>query len=97
MIKLTTFDGLLVSFDAARFVGIPHEIKESLTLWVVHALRPGSCVVALLEHDLARADQHAHPTTRPHLPAIVEWIATYVPAEAKGQRGLKLWQGYSRW
>jgi hypothetical protein len=53
--------------------------------------------VALLEHDLARADQHAHPTTRPHLPAIVEWIATYVPAEAKGQRGLKLWQGYSRW
>jgi hypothetical protein len=97
VIKLTTFDGLLVSFDAARFAGIPHEIKESLALWVVHALRPGSCVVALLEHDLARADQHAHPTTRPHLPAIVEWIATYVPAEAKGQRGLKLWQGYSRW
>jgi hypothetical protein len=54
VIKLTTVDGLLVSFDHPRFVGIPHETKEALALWVVHALRPGSCTVALLEHGSPR-------------------------------------------
>lgn len=93
MIRLTSMDGLMASFDRPDFAGIPHATREALALWLLHALRPGSFTTAVLRGDLTAAIESADAVNRHQLPAVARWCSMYVPLDAKGDR-MKSWDGF---
>lgn len=65
---------------------VPARTRKALENYGKHGLRPGGCTEAILCNEFFNACMRADDDVALAIPAIVSWIAEYLPADSYGSR-----------
>jgi hypothetical protein len=80
--------------DRPEWAEIPHHMRNTAELYLLHGVRPGSFLEAVLENDLAGAVGRADHYNRGALAAWVDWCFWCLPSRAWGSReAVAKWRG----
>lgn len=69
----------------ARY-GVPEHLQHGLMLYVMHHVRPGSGLTAILTGDLFEAFARADEMTVAGLPAVIKFLVNQVPGNVYGTK-----------
>ena len=94
MIRYTTLDGWLDTFNCPNFGDINYSMREALSLYALHGVQLGGFGRALIAGDLASASVRADLENTAVLPKLVQWCQVYLPPEARGSYdAVNTWKG----
>lgn len=72
--------------------GVPEHLHEGLVRYLVHHIKPGSFLLAVLENDLAGAFARGDESSLAGLSALVRFLALDAPPVASGgPYSVQLW------
>jgi len=94
VIRYTTLDGWLDTFNCPNFGDINYTMREALSLYALHGVQLGGFGRALIAGDLASASVRADLENTAVLPKLVQWCQVYLPPEARGSYdAVNNWKG----
>lgn len=94
MIRHTTMEGWLDTFNCQHFGDINYHMREALSLYALHGVKLGGFGTALVADDLPSASIRADIDNAAVLPKLVSWCQVYLPPEARGSyAAVKSWKG----
>lgn len=77
-------DSLRALPEKQETLSIPQYMWGGLVRYLVHGLRPGDFLTAVLSNNLSEACAQADDTNRHHLFDYCFWLYNYAPADAWG-------------
>jgi hypothetical protein len=79
---------MMMDFNKFVFQGrvVPHQIRESLEIYLKDRQEPGSCLRAILENNLREACAQADDEIMWNLPVIVAYLYNEIPSECWGSK-----------
>ena len=94
MIRYTTLDGWLDTFNCPNFGDINYTMREALGRYALHGVQLGGFGRALIAGDLASASVRADLENTAVLPKLVQWCQVNLPPEARGSYdAVNNWKG----
>ena len=66
--------------------GVPEHLRYGLRWYVLHGLKPGGFMLAVLEHELFEAFNRGDKESLAGLEGLVRWIYNKAPGDCHGNR-----------
>jgi hypothetical protein len=80
IVESTTFEGSLAV--------VPEHLRGGLRNYILHFIRPGGFLTALLQGDLEAATARADSVSRAAIPTLLLWLHIHAPRDCWGSEGM---------
>jgi len=78
------------------FNELPHHLEPGLRNWLIHGVKPGGFLTAVITNDLEQAVVRMDIFSAATLKQLVLWLVNHAPEGSYGPKALTAWPEYLR-